>query len=447
MKAFTIDILGPPILTIVNNTGQNIQNPTITARASNGAQVEVYWMSPFPEVEIVSLGNGVFGFNVIPPGRTFSNGGLMVKATNRAGEVIERMTVEVKRYDPPVITVTDDSGSGGTVQTVTVNATDAGVTTAAFISGGSGITILRDSNTQFRFTGTGDLSGTVRFTSTNEKGSSFVDVAVRIVNIPQQVSISGPSSRFGQSTASVSLSISPPGATTSVVRLRGNALAVSKQSETSYTFRGDGGGGVSQLSATYRFTASYGGSTATHDCTVTVSVSRSCFVAGSLVTMEDGSHKPIELVGLGERVKTPHGSAEVTFVDLPLLGERKLLAFADGKAQTSAEHSIWGRDPDTGEQWWFTRDMEQWKLEAEDGSGASFDPAPVDLTDYSGNWEVATEQGFITTHWVEVEPELGEMTQLYHLYLDKDEAYFVDGYLVSALASKKGDWENYNHPE
>lgn len=172
---------------------------------------------------------------------------------------------------------------------------------------------------------------------------------------------------------------------------------------------------------------------------------RSCFIAGSMISMWDGTLKPIEHVIVGDRVKTAVGSALVTGLDYPILGDRPLYAFGDGKCVTSGEHSIWSRDPISKEQWWSTRDMQQWLLEAAEGAGPNFDKRPFDLTEMEGwAWEFATETGFVTTKWhrVDASPE----TQLYHLFLEEGGSYYVDGYLVSSMADSGGvDWETYSH--
>lgn len=171
---------------------------------------------------------------------------------------------------------------------------------------------------------------------------------------------------------------------------------------------------------------------------------RSCFIAGSMVTMWDGSLKPIEQVAVGDRVKTAVGVSVVTDIDLPPLGDRPLYAFMDDKCVTSGEHSLWSRDPNTKDQWWSTRDMVQWQLEADTGFGPDFERKPFDLTDMEGKvWEFATETGWIATQWkrVDASPE----TQLYHLLLEEGGSYYVDGYLVSSMADSGGvDWETFS---
>lgn len=179
--------------------------------------------------------------------------------------------------------------------------------------------------------------------------------------------------------------------------------------------------------------------------TPTETVTASCFPAGSMITMADGSEKPIELIQVGDVVKTAVGTSEVYQIDLPILGQRPMYEFEDGRCKTSGEHSMWSREPGTEHEWWATRDMKQWEFEAENGFGPNFDPKPFDLSNMENtHWEFATLNGWVNTTWhrVETSPD----TQLYHLLLIRGGSYYVDGYLVSSMADSGGvDWETYKH--
>lgn len=174
---------------------------------------------------------------------------------------------------------------------------------------------------------------------------------------------------------------------------------------------------------------------------------RSCFPAGCMVTMADGTERPIESIMVGEMVRTAVGVATVTGLDYPNLGDRPMYAFEGGLCRTSGEHSVWGREPGTDDQWWTTRDMEQWLYEAENGFGPDFDRRPIDLTLSEGRvWEFATLDGWKATKWQRVDAPAD--TQLYHLLLDEGGSYYVDGYLVSSMADSGGvDWETFIYPD
>lgn len=235
-----------------------------------------------------------------------------------------------------------------------------------------------------------------------------------------------------------------PYPTTSMAWVSGGLnVEYTKNSETQYTFfKNLSGAG----SGTARFYATNSVGQAFADMAITVSGGgASCFVQGSMVTMADGTYKDIALIEAGEWIKTATGIAQVTGVEYPVLGDRALYAFDDGKCITSAEHSVWSRSPVTGLEWWATRDMDQWRYEAETGQGPSFDEEPYNLTDCEGIiWDFATEKGWSRTTWFRVEAPFD--TVLYHLKLNTGGSYYVDGYLVSSMASEGGvDWDKYKH--
>ncbi len=63
-----------------------------------------------------------------------------------------------------------------------------------------------------------------------------------------------------------------------------------------------------------------------------------CFVAGTQVTMADGSRKNIEEVRIGEKIRGKSGVNTVLGFHRPLLGKKALYAFNDGPAFVTAEH-------------------------------------------------------------------------------------------------------------
>lgn len=259
--------------------------------------------------------------------------------------------------------------------------------------------------------------------------------------IPPTISIAS-YSNGASDTVTLNVAGDPAPTTSGAWVSGGSIINVVKNSNTQYTFSATQGG---TATGTYRFTATNSAGSAYVDQAISVFEASSCFVAGSLVTMADGSLRAIETISVGEWVRTAVGVAQVTELYLPILGERTLYAMADGKCRTSGEHSLWSRDPVTGEQWWATRDMAQWRHEAITGDGPNFNGhEPFDLTHAEGStWDFATESGWINTTWYAV-PAAPD-TQLYHLLLNTGGSYFVDGYLVSSIADTGGvDWENFN---
>src|SRR5262249_11371421 len=73
----------------------------------------------------------------------------------------------------------------------------------------------------------------------------------------------------------------------------------------------------------------------------------SCFVAGTRVTMADGSMKPIEQIRVGDPVLGPEGEVNrVIGIERPFLGTRKLYALNESGYFVTAEHPFM-----TGEGW------------------------------------------------------------------------------------------------
>ncbi len=172
----------------------------------------------------------------------------------------------------------------------------------------------------------------------------------------------------------------------------------------------------------------------------------SCFPAGTMVLMGDHTEKPIEDVLVGEVVVTPFGPARVAELYRPLLGNRPLYEMRNGrKLRTSSEQAVWGRSPETRHEWWTTRDMAQWKYEAEIGAGSAFSPEPVDLTDKEGvEWEFAVAEGWNRAGWKRIDAP--HDLQLYDLFLESGGAYFADGYLVKTFPDIPSEvWKRYRH--
>lgn len=163
----------------------------------------------------------------------------------------------------------------------------------------------------------------------------------------------------------------------------------------------------------------------------------SCFTADTLVTMADMSTKRMVDVKKGDMVWTPFGPKVCSGLFKTKLGHRPLVSFG-GKAKTSAEHSMWGREPGTDDQFWCTRDMYGWIMEARTGYGPQFgNQLPVDLEDMK-EWEFATINGWSKESWdvnYDVDPE----TTLYNVEFEEGSIYCVDGYLTSTMASVNCD--------
>lgn len=157
----------------------------------------------------------------------------------------------------------------------------------------------------------------------------------------------------------------------------------------------------------------------------------SCFPAGSVVLMADGSWKEISLIRAGDFIQGPTGPWEVERVDLPILGPRDMWSFEDGSMLWSAEHPLWARNVATGKQWWWSADPDVWRHEIEIG-------VTVGLFDNHSIMSHGDEVEFahLEEVWVQKRPVkvsgYGFDTQLYlPIAKNGDRMGFVNGYLVT----------------
>lgn len=93
-----------------------------------------------------------------------------------------------------------------------------------------------------------------------------------------------------------------------------------------------------------------------------------CFPAGALVLMADGSERLIETIRPGEWLMGADGvPVQIHQVDRPVLGPRRMLAMADSSLLWSEEHGMWTRDA-KGDEWWWSANPDAWRAEVEDGA-------------------------------------------------------------------------------
>lgn len=170
----------------------------------------------------------------------------------------------------------------------------------------------------------------------------------------------------------------------------------------------------------------------------------SCFTRDVLILMSDGVEKPIVDIVVGDVIMGATGPTRVVSIDYPKLGRRKLLSF-NGRCKTSPEHSIWSKCSKTGKEWWSTRDMTQWRLEAETDQGPDFGGVePYDFSDFENKHLYATLDGFEELETT-VHEDACPSTQLYHLITEEGGTYFADGVLVSSMATSRNniDWTKF----
>lgn len=166
-----------------------------------------------------------------------------------------------------------------------------------------------------------------------------------------------------------------------------------------------------------------------------------CFPAGSKVLMADGSWNLIENIVVGDYVMSPDGPVPVVDVHLPILGNRKLLSFADNSIKWSEEHLFWTKDFDD-KQWWWSFNPEAWLHEVESGEVIGLkDNSTLRGPEIPVKW--AHLDGWRSQEIIELESDY--WTQLY-LPITNGAPIIVDGYLVTAGANEfkydytKIDW-------
>jgi hypothetical protein len=165
-----------------------------------------------------------------------------------------------------------------------------------------------------------------------------------------------------------------------------------------------------------------------------------CFPAGALVLMADGTQRRIEFVLEGSMVWTPMGARRVVKVDRPRLGNRRMLGFMEDSHTWSEEHAHWTRQG--GAQWWWSANPALWRSEVEQGAIGGL----LDNDSMRGGDEVEFAH---TSGWVQRSicvVDANPNTLLY-LPMTEGEPIVVNGYLVGAGVNERGcdytalDWD------
>ena len=193
----------------------------------------------------------------------------------------------------------------------------------------------------------------------------------------------------------------------------------------------------SNFSVNYATTANYArtaGSATVASSLANCNCNCSCFPAGARVRMAGGTECPIERVQPGDWLMGADGRpVQVRYVDRPLLGERRMMAFADGSQIWSEEHGYWTRDA-AGAEWWWSANPDQWRIEAETGHiGGLRDNASMRAGD---GYAFAHMIGWREQAVIEVEG-YGPETPLYLPRTD-GVPILVNGYVVGAGVNEEG---------
>lgn len=177
------------------------------------------------------------------------------------------------------------------------------------------------------------------------------------------------------------------------------------------------------------------------------SCSMSCFPAGALVLMADGSQQLIEHIMRGDVLMGADGNPVVVQdVDRPVLGDRRMMAMEDGSLFWSEEHACWTKDH-SGKQWWWAANPERWRWEASIGH----------MGGLRDNATLRGGDGFAFAHldgWKGLEVHeadgFGPETQLY-LPRTNGVPIIVNGYVVGAGVNQDAfeyeefDWDTCRH--
>lgn len=156
-----------------------------------------------------------------------------------------------------------------------------------------------------------------------------------------------------------------------------------------------------------------------------------CFPAGSMVLMADGTEKAIETIIESDILMGADGRpVTIKVLDFPILGERKMLSFAEDKSiRWSDEHLFWGRNE--SKQWWWTACHASWIKEVEAG-------AVVGLRDNHSflpteGFQFAHMEGFVDRTVIDVSHEYpeGRNTKLYLPVNTTGVPFIVNGYVVT----------------
>lgn len=138
-----------------------------------------------------------------------------------------------------------------------------------------------------------------------------------------------------------------------------------------------------------------------------------CFIAGTKVTLADGSKKPIEELVVGDKVKGQNQVNTVIDIKKPLLATKKLYSINGGKAFVTSAH------PFMTTEGWKSFDPEESKKET----------PGLKVTKLAVGDTLITQDGTITIKSIETASD-DPNTLTFNPMLDGDNTYYADNYLV-----------------
>jgi hypothetical protein len=162
-----------------------------------------------------------------------------------------------------------------------------------------------------------------------------------------------------------------------------------------------------------------GGKSSFGDQTAEEEAYGSCFIAGTKITMVDGTFKNIEDIQVGDIIKGHEGYNEVIKLDPTLLGERKLYSFNDNEHYFfTSEH------PFMTEEGW--KSIKPEKTKERDG---------IELyNQLKGELKVGdklvTKKGLVEIKEIKSKEMNDPKMPLYNFNVSNDNSYIADGYVV-----------------
>lgn len=149
-----------------------------------------------------------------------------------------------------------------------------------------------------------------------------------------------------------------------------------------------------------------------------------CFIKGTLVTMADGSKKPIDEIVSGDKIIGMNGKINtVKGIHHVKLGNQRFMMTFDDKSLIFTGDHVFRIRSDFDNEAWGTSDI----------SGFIREHSSIHNNVYSirGAFEYFTENGWKVQIPV-VAREYGDDTDCFDLILDGDSTYYANGYLVKA---------------
>ena len=167
-----------------------------------------------------------------------------------------------------------------------------------------------------------------------------------------------------------------------------------------------------------------------------------CFIAGSQVSMADGTTRNIEDIKENDLLLGVNGPVKVEYLKVTTLGNRKLLSFENEDLKFSEEHPFWTKQDN--KQWFWTgnKDIFKWEVDIKAFPGLKDNDS---IRSGIENLEFAHVDGWKTNEIVEVNKDEYTSDLPLYLPLTNGEMIIVNGYVVGTdIDEEKVDYTNIN---